>query len=144
MEIFTALLTLCVVGWSTSLLLAILLLTARSRANRRESDLREEFKSTLAFVVKQSQQVSSSSAETQGRQLELLEKAFAQLRATNAWEYQAIMSMNGVPAYDEQYDPSPEAEAQRIADRQNTKDDLDESLTAEEAAVLGDLFPGSF
>lgn len=81
----------------------------------------------------------------QGQQLSLLEKAFAQLRATNAWEYQAIMSMNGVPSeYNEVYDPSPEAEAMRIADRQNAKDDLDESLTAEESAVLGDLFPGSF
>lgn len=127
-----------------SLLLAILLVAGGKRAEQKEAELREEFKSTLSFVVKQSQQVSSSSAETQAQQLDLLEKAFAQLRATNAWEYQAIMSMNGGPAYDEQYDPSPEAEAMRIAERQNAKDDLNESLSAAEEAVLGDLFPGSF
>lgn len=80
----------------------------------------------------------------QEKQLGLLEKAFAQLRATNAWEYQAIMSMNGVPSeYTDGYDPSPEAEAMRIADRNNTKDELNESLTAAEEAVLGDLFPGA-
>lgn len=84
------------------------------------------------------------SAELQSSQLGLLEKAFAQLRATNAWEYQAIMSMNPLPGYDEAYDPSPEAEALRIAERQNKKDELDEALTAEEESVLGDLFPGHF
>jgi len=127
-----------------SLLLAILLVAGGRRAEQRQSELRDEFKTTLSFVVQQSREISSSSAEVQESQLGLLEKAFAQLRATNAWEYQAIMSMSGGPAYDEQYDPSPEAEAMRIAERQNTKDELDESLTAAEEAVLGDIFPGSF
>ena len=54
------------------------------------------------------------------------------------------MSMSSASAYDETYDPSPEAEAGRIADRQNKKDELNDSLSAEEAAVLGDLFPGNF
>lgn len=74
-------------------------------------------------------------------QLGIIEKAFAQLRATNAWEYQSIMSMSA-PAYDDSYDPSPEAEAVRIADRQNTKEDLNDSLNAEEEDVLRDIFPG--
>lgn len=143
METFTALLILCVGGWSTSLLLAVLLLTAKRRADRQREDLREEFKQTISHVASTARNQVEQSSFAQEKQLELLEKAFAQLRATNAWEYQAIMSMNGVPAaYDEAYDPSPEAEAVRIADRKSAKDELDESLSAEEAAVLGDIFPG--
>ena len=115
-----------------------------ARRLRAEQDaLREEAKTTIAFVVEQGRRASDASSEAQQRQLDLLEKSFAQLRASNAWEYQAIMSMNGVSAaYDEAYDPSPEAEAVRIADRHSAKDELDESLSAEEAAVLGDIFPG--
>lgn len=125
-----------------SLLLAILLLTAKRRADAREALLREEYQQSIKMISGSARDQIDASAEAQGKQLDLLEKAFAQLRATNAWEYQAIMSMNGGPGYDEPYDPSPEAEALRIADRQNTKDELDESLSDEEAAVLGDIFPG--
>lgn len=125
-----------------SLLLAILLLTAKRRADAREALLREEYRQSIEMVSASVRHQIDTSSEAQEKQLDLLEKAFAQLRATNAWEYQAIMSMNGGPGYDEPYDPSPEAEALRIADRQNTKDELDESLSDEEAAVLGDIFPG--
>lgn len=78
------------------------------------------------------------------QQLSIIEKSFAQLRATNAWEYQAIMSMSGANSYDEPYDPSEEAEAERIAERNNTKDQLEETLSAEESAALDDIFPGGF
>lgn len=77
------------------------------------------------------------------RQLDVIEKAFAQLRASNPWEYQAIQAV-ATPMYDEPYDPSEEAEAARIADRASKQDNLKESLHAEEAAALDDLFPGGF
>ena len=144
METFTALLALCVAGWSISTLLAILLATAKRRSDRSEGKLREEFQQALALITRTTREQADGMLEAQSQQLGLLEKAFAQLRATNAWEYQAIMSMSSASAYDETYDPSPEAEAERIADRQNKKDELNDSLSAEEAAVLGDLFPGNF
>ena len=76
------------------------------------------------------------------RQLDLNEKAFAQLRATDPWQYQAIQAMTQTSLYDAEYDPSPEAEAQRIAERNNTKEELEESLNAQESAALDDIFPG--
>lgn len=76
------------------------------------------------------------------RQARIIEQAFAQLRAADPWQYQTIMSMNGAPLYDGIYDPSEEAEAQRIAERSNKQEELEENLNAEEASVLDDLFPG--
>lgn len=137
-ETFTALLILCVVGWTLLLPTAILLLLARRRADRERRALLDEFKATISVVTDSAQ----GSITMQAKQLSLLEKNFAQLRASNAWEYQAIMSMSGGVLYDENYDPSPEAEAERIAERQNKKDELDDSLTAEEEAFLSDLLPG--
>lgn len=77
------------------------------------------------------------------RQLDLNEKAFAQLRASDPWQYQAIQSMTQTALYDTEYDPSEEADARRIAERNNTKEELEETLNAEESAALDDLFPGS-
>lgn len=116
-------------------MLAILLGRASRAAKRERAALHEEFRRTISDQAE-------NSHVAQGRQLDLLEKAFAQLRATNAWEYQSIMSMSGAPAYDVSYDPSPEAEADRIAERDSTKDTLDDNLNAEESAALADLFPG--
>lgn len=65
------------------------------------------------------------------------------LRAAGPWEYQQVQAMQQVGMYDEVYDPSPEAEARRIAERQNAVDDFEESLNGEEREVLGDLFPGA-
>lgn len=76
------------------------------------------------------------------RQSRIIEQAFAQLRAADPWQYQTIMSMNGTPLYDGVYDPSEQAEAARIAERDSKQEDLEESLSAEESAVLEDLFPG--
>lgn len=76
------------------------------------------------------------------RQLDIIEKAFAQLRATNPWEYQSIQAVANPALYDTEYDPSEEAEAQRIADRRNKTEELEENLSAEESAALSDIFPG--
>lgn len=77
------------------------------------------------------------------RQIDLNEKAFAQLRSSDPWQYQAIQSMTQTALYDTEYDPSEEADARRIAERNNTKEELEETLNAEESAALDDLFPGS-
>lgn len=112
------------------------------RANRQGDRLREQYSGLLEQQRQLAREQINASIELQGTQLGLLEKAFAQLRATNAWEYQSIMAMNA-SGYDETtYDPSPEAEALRIAERQNKKDELDEALTAEEESALDDIFPG--
>lgn len=88
------------------------------------------------------QQQSELSNATNLRLSSIIEKNFAQLRAADPWQYQTIMSMNGAPLYDGVYDPSEEAEAQRIAERSNSKEELEETLNAQEAAVLDDIFPG--
>lgn len=77
------------------------------------------------------------------RQIDVNEKAFAQLRASDPWQYQAIQAMADTSLYNTEYDPSEEADAQRIAERNNTKEELEETLNAEESAALDDLFPGS-
>lgn len=77
------------------------------------------------------------------RQLDVIEKSFAQLRASNAWEYQSIQAVANAGLYDDVYDPSEEADAVRIAGRSSKQEDLEESLNAEESAALDDLFPGS-
>lgn len=78
------------------------------------------------------------------KQIEINDKAMALLRAQDPWQFQAIQVMNPQTQYDAVYDPSPEAEAERIAERDNKKEDLNDSLTAEEEAVLGDLFGGTY
>lgn len=65
------------------------------------------------------------------------------VRAAGPWEYQQVQAMGQHELYDEVYDPSPEAEARRIADRQNNMDGMEEALNGEERSVLGDLFPGA-
>lgn len=76
------------------------------------------------------------------KQLDVIERAFAQLRASDPWQYQNIMSMAQPSLYDVEYDPSEEAEAQRIADRNNQTDEMKESLSAEERSALNDIYPG--
>lgn len=119
MEIFTASALLLVVG-----LLTWLLIREKSQA------------------AKQLRQQADSALEVQARQLNIIEKAFAQLRASDPWQYQSIQAV-AQPLYDEVYDPSPEADAKRIAERNNTVDEQEEALSAEESAALRDLgFPG--
>lgn len=78
------------------------------------------------------------------KQVGVNSQAFAQLRAADPWQYQAIQAMNVPSQYDVNYDPSEEAEAERIAERNNTKDQLEETLNAEEYGALDDIFPGSW
>jgi len=73
-----------------------------------------------------------------------VDKSISLVRAAGPWEYQQIQVMQNPAVYDEVYDPSPEAEARRIADRQNALDEHEEALNAQERAAFGDLFPGAF
>ena len=120
MEIFTVSALLLVVGLLTWLL------------------IREKSQSAKAL---EQQAVTLRGAQL--RQLDIIEKAFSQLRAADPWQYQAIQSMAAPALYDTEYDPSEEADARRIADRNNTKEDLEETLNAEESAAIDDIFPGS-
>ena len=120
MEIFTVSALLLVVGLLTWLL------------------IREKSQSAKAL---EQQAVTLRGAQL--RQLDIIEKEFSQLRAADPWQYQAIQSMAAPALYDTEYDPSEEADARRIADRNNTKEDLEEALNAEESAALDDIFPGS-
>ena len=120
MEIFTVSALLCVVG-----LIAYLLI--RERAQHRK-DLEQQADTYRAVIL---------------RQADTIEKAFAQLRAADPWQYQSIQAMNQPGLYDAVYDPSEEAEAKRIAERNNTQEELEETLNAEESAALDDIFPGS-
>lgn len=88
------------------------------------------------------EQQAVSLRAVQLRQLDLIDKAFALLRAAGPWEFQQVQVMGQQGMYDEVYDPSPEAEADRIAQRQNKTEEQQEALNGEERAVLGDLFPG--
>ena len=120
MEIFTVSALLLVVGLLTWLL------------------IREKSQSAKAL---EQQAVTLRGAQL--RQLDIIEKAFSQLRAADPWQYQAIQSMAAPALYDTEYDPSEEADARRIADRNKTKEDLEEALNAVESAAIDDIFPGS-
>lgn len=110
----------------------------------------------MAFVLvwlsrrqqRSTEQLLKAQADTfravQLKQIESIDKAFAQLRATDPWQYQSIMAMqNPAPVYDEIYDPSEEAEIRRIAERNGTAPEYQETIDGEAAEILGDLFPGS-
>lgn len=112
-----------VVGLTLFVLLAVLLLTLRETRNT----LKEQ---------------AAANLRVQEHQLELLDKGMAMIRASDPWQYQQIQAVSDAPMYDEFYDPSPEAEAQRIAERDRAKDQLEEDLNAEERAALSDIFPG--
>ena len=123
MEIFTMSLLTLVVG-STIFVLTWLLLKEKTKSAE-----------LLRHQAATSQIVSL-------KQLEVIERAFAQLRAADPWQYQNIMSVAQPSLYDVEYDPSEEAEAQRIADRNNQSDEMRETLSAEESAAVSDIFPG--
>lgn len=107
--------------------------------------------SGLIWLLLRQQKISAEQLREQAvthravelRQLDVIEKSFAQLRASDPWQYQAIQAMTQAPLYDEVYDPSEEAEARRIAERMNTTDQQQEALDGEAEHLLGDLFPGS-
>lgn len=88
------------------------------------------------------QQQAEMSNAAQLRLSSIIEQNFAQLRAADPWQYQTIMATGMSTQYTGDYDPSPEAEAKRIAARDNSQEELEETLSAEEAAVLNSIFPG--
>ena len=115
---------LCAAGLPTSILTWLLI-----REKKQAAKLLEQQATTLRGV--------------QLRQLDILEKSFAQLRAADVWQYQAIQAVNAPSQYDEtSYDPSEEGEARRIAERDNNVDEWKEGMNAQEAAALDALFPG--
>lgn len=99
--------------------------------------IREKAQSAKAL-----EQQAETLKSVQLRQLDILEKSFAQLRASDPWQYQSIQAVAQPHLYDTEYDPSEEAEARRIAERNNTQEELEETLHAEESAALDDIFPG--
>lgn len=86
--------------------------------------------------------ITAANLQTQKSQLDLIEQSMRMIRSADPWTYQAITAVGQPGVYDEVYDPSPEAEAQRIAERDNDRSELEEELNAEERAALGDIFPG--
>lgn len=87
--------------------------------------------------------ITAANLHAQRIQLELLDKGMAMIRASDPWQYQQVQSMNQPSSlYDEDYDPSPESEARRIAVRDRHVEDMEEELNAEERAALSDIFPG--
>lgn len=109
-------------------ILTWLLVSERKRTNELLAQQAERFALEL-----------SASGRAQLKQIELNDKAMALLKAQDPWQFQTIQAMNATTLYDEVYDPSPEAEASRIAERQNKKEDLNDSLTAEEESALSDI-----
>jgi len=86
--------------------------------------------------------LSAASLKTQKDMLELIQQGQAMIRASDPWQYQTIQAMTQGPVYDEPYDPSPEAEARRLAERDNSTDEMEGELNAAERAALSDVFPG--
>ena len=125
MEIFIASALLFLAGSAISILTWLLI-----REKRQTAVLLEQQAETQKAV--------------QLRQLDIIEKNFAQLRSSDPWQYQSIQAVANPSLYDAEYDPSPEAEATRIAERNNAKEELEETLNAEESAALSDIFPGGF
>lgn len=76
------------------------------------------------------------------KQLELLSDAMHMIQAGDVWTYQGIAAATQPYPYDETYDPSPEAEALRLAERDGYEDELESELNGDARAALGDVFPG--
>lgn len=113
-------------GLPTSILLPLLL---------------NEKKQTKALLDAQAERFAleiSSAQRVSLKQLELNDKAIALVRATDPWQFQAIQAPMASSHYTE-YDPSEEADAYRIADRTSTKDELNDSLSAEEREIAASI-----
>lgn len=98
---------------------------------------------TAELLKAQAAALVASQRQVQLKQLEVVDKAVALVRAADPWQYQAIQAMQYQVPYDADYDPSPEAEARRIAERDSAVDDMEGEMNADERAVFGDLFPGA-
>lgn len=101
---------------------------------------------TLILVVRQHsadlKAQTAASLKLQEHQLDMVNSYVQMIRAADPWQYQMITAAGQPYVYDESYDPSPEAEARRIAERDGTVEDLDGELNADERAALSDVFPG--
>lgn len=64
------------------------------------------------------------------------------IKSGDPWTYQMVTASGQPYVYDETYDPSPEAEAARIAERDNRTHEMEEELSDSERAALSDVFPG--
>jgi hypothetical protein len=74
-------------------------------------------------------------------QVKLLDKAFTLLSTKDPLAFQAVQAMGYTQQYDD-FNPSVEAETERIHDRDGERGSVEGDLNAEERAALGDLFPG--
>jgi|TARA_R100000482_G_scaffold124710_2_gene78550 hypothetical protein len=90
-------------------------------------------------VLKVSKEVVESVSPVLLRQLELVDKATTLAASKDVAAYQGIQVMGREPSvgYDENYDPSDEAEARREAERHGWDP---EELSGEERDALGALF----
>jgi hypothetical protein len=74
--------------------------------------------------------------------LDVLERTITLLSVKDPISYQQIQAMHSAPGYDVLYDPSDEAEADRIHARDGERGDVEGDLNERERAFLGDVFPG--
>jgi hypothetical protein len=70
-----------------------------------------------------------------------MDKMATLLSTKDPLAFQAVQAMGYSPQYDD-FNPSMEAETERIHERDGERGSVEEELNAEERAALSDLFPG--
>ena len=95
----------------------------------------------LWMLLRESRKKSDADREVALAQTALLDKALALLSTKDPLAFQAVQAM-GYPSQYDDFNPSVEAETERIHERDGERGSVEEDLNAYERAALGDIFPG--
>ena len=93
------------------------------------------------MILRESRKRSDADREVSLAQIKTLDKAIALLATKDPLSFQAVQAMGFASQYDD-FNPSVEAEVERIHDRDGERGSVEGDLNADERAALGDLFPG--
>jgi hypothetical protein len=93
------------------------------------------------MFLKASTRRSEVDREVSLAQVKALDKAMTLLATKDPLAFQAVQAMGWPQQYDD-FNPSVEAETDRIHARDGERGSVEEELNAEERAAFGDIFPG--
>ena len=93
------------------------------------------------MILRESRKRSDADREVSLAQMRTIDKAIALLSTKDPLAFQAVQAMDFASQYDD-FNPSMEAEMERIHERDGERGSVEGDLNADERAALGDLFPG--
>jgi hypothetical protein len=93
------------------------------------------------MILRESRRRSEADSAVALAQVAALDKAMTLLSTKDPLAFQAVQAMGWPQQYDD-FNPSLEAETERIHDRDGERGSVEGELNAEERAAFDDIFPG--